>query len=287
MPEVSQEDLYAAAPFAVAVVLYFYGKRWTKVAVERIAKDHPKSTLAAAYPLDWAIDFTQLMFVILLPLAGLLLARPNEPWALVVAIFACVFLAIAILKMMTTDPIRYSRSRLATPVTWGGILLNLFVAVILALGLLKGQASTAPVASDTLSIIAVEHSVQDAANVYEVRLKVHGGGQSLWGRTIWLANTAHQAGVATQSRPVSFLQDPCRQDKPADEWVCAPVYIGNRDESSLEVDLYAMFIDDQARQDIANGWLENPTSGYFPIPKTADPADPCVFSRMTTHYSCA
>src|SRR5215217_4701703 len=94
------EHLYSAIPFAAAAVVYYMSPTWTRLAVKKIAREHGTdphaSDDAMRYPLDWAIDLTQLIFVLFLPVAAVFIARPNEVWTVALAVLAGIALAIAV-----------------------------------------------------------------------------------------------------------------------------------------------------------------------------------------------
>lgn len=228
--------------------------------------------------LDWAIDYTQILFVIFVPVAALLLVKPNEQWALVVAVALPLVVVVVALILRDLPPERYKPIRALWGLTWVslfGVVVNGLVAALLGFGWLAPdepaarplpEAQQLPLlhASEIIEPGPVEHdSTSTDPSLFRITLTVHGGIKALGGRFIWLANLEDpDAGPQ-----LFFSRRPCVYQN-GETWTCA-AFLGQATEKGA-FKLYASLVNDGQLSAILDGWHEHPIDGHFAPPLNSD-----------------
>jgi hypothetical protein len=232
--------------------------------------------------LDWAIDYTQVLFVVFMPAVALLLIKPESPTVLIGALFLTLFVAIATLWVRNTKPDKYKPipglARVdSLRLTWlagAGVVINIVIAIVLAAGIIPSDESPS-----TPTLVRAEEAVifgepvhdpaSKAANVFQVPITFKGAAQALGNRVIWLANS--KEGVTDPM--LYFSRRPCTH-KDGEAWLCY-AFLGMENETG-NYNLYAVLADDKAVSELMDGLTKTDkdgqlvADGHLPVPRGAD-----------------
>jgi len=239
--------------------------------------------------LDWAIDVTQIASILALPVIALLFERRREEWMAYALGLYVVFIAVVAVAASLAGPERYKKVRglRITLLSFIGVVVNVAIALILGLGLLR-YGDYVESAADIVEVETVdqESSDPDARNVFIVRLRVQGGEEALAGRIPWIANTRFASGVVLGTAgAVSWAPRPCSQVSDL-EWNCDAVYLGEVQDCDLRLNIFATLASSSGVGGIMDGWDDNPESGYFPPPAGVESVEPTPFERTGDDPGC-